>query len=73
MFPTDLLRQYTVAASIARMGIVFEDIVSVVELGSGGGQLAQAIRSLYPHIEYYCIDLPTQLYVAGQILKVEKG
>ena len=32
-----------------------------------GGQLAQSVRAAYPNIEYYCVDLSTQLYVAGQV------
>ena len=38
-------------------------------VGSGGAQLVQAVRAAYPHLDYYCVDLPTQLYVAGQVLK----
>lgn len=68
-FPSTFVRQYYNAVTMASLGIDFNSIQSVVELGSGGGQLAQSIRSAFPHMEYYCVDLPPQLYVSGQILK----
>ena len=39
-----------------------------MEIGGGDGKQTEVIKKLYPHITFYLLDIPPQLYVAEQYL-----
>ena len=67
-YTDNFVRYYTMYA-FASKSINFDLVQSVLELGTGiGGQL-EVIKKLHPHLTYYIIDIPPQLYVCEQYLK----
>jgi len=46
----------------------FNNIHSIMEIGGGDGKQTELIKKLYPHITFYLLDIPPQLYVAEQYL-----
>jgi len=49
--------------------IDFDDVKTIVELGSGCGKQVEIIRKLHPGVCYFLFDVPPALYVCEQYLK----
>lgn len=63
-----ILNYYLQYAYCSRF-IDFNQIDSILELGSGSGKQVEVIKKLHPHIRFYLLDIPPQLYVCHQYLK----
>jgi len=48
--------------------INFNDINSIMEIGSGAGRQVEVIKQLYPNMTFYLLDIIPELYIAEQYL-----
>jgi len=46
----------------------FDTIDAIVEVGCGSGRATEILGQLHPHLRFYLLDLPPQLYVTRQRL-----
>ena len=49
--------------------INFDNLTTIVELGSGSGKQIEVIKKLHPNISYLLFDIPPQLYICEQYLQ----
>lgn len=61
------LQYYMRYAYVARF-IDFGQIDNIVEIGSGAGNQVEVLKKLYPHLNFYLLDMPPYLYVCHQFL-----
>ena len=54
--------------SMAKNGIDFQSIHTILEIGAGYGRTAYVILRLNPHIRYIIVDIPPALYVSQRYL-----
>lgn len=47
----------------------FDKVENIVEMGSGSGRTVEIVKKLHPHINFYLLDLPPQLYVCRQLVR----
>ena len=68
-FTPSLTQNYRAYSQCMR-NIDLTTINCVVEIGSGMGQQADLLHKLHPHLAIILIDIPPQLYVSHQYLKM---
>ena len=65
---TMIMLNYYLHYVYACQTVDFDQVGTVVELGSGLGRQAEVIKKLHPDLTYLLFDIPPQLYVCQQYL-----
>lgn len=66
-YTTSVLHYYVQYAYCCKF-MDFDSISSVLEIGGGFGKQVEVMKKLHPHLCFYMLDLPLQLYVCQQYL-----
>jgi len=66
-YTTSMLHYYVQYAYCCKF-MNFDSIDSILEIGGGFGKQVEVTKKLHPHLCFYMLDLPPQLYVCQQYL-----